>query len=181
MIQEMHEPQPPPGYPADLEDTLTLRDGRVVEVRPILPTDFDQLVEAIDAADEETLLLRFFTTAPNLSDARIHYLAEVDYESRLALVALDTEERGVAVARYEGEPGSDTAEVAVAVDPDWRRLGLATTLLSRLERPAMDHGITRFEALYLPQNQAVAAVFAILGYSDQSIEDGIAKVDKKLA
>ena len=180
MMELMNGSDTPLGYPAELEDTLTLPDGRVVQVRPILPSDFDQLVDAIDSADEETLLLRFFTTAPNLSATRIHHLAEVDYASRLALVVLDRDGRGVAVARYEGDAESDTAEVAVTVDPDWRRLGIATTLLARLEGPAVAHGIMRFEALYLPQNRAVAAVFSNLGYSDQSIEDGIARVDKKL-
>lgn len=170
----------PPGYPSDLEASLTLADGRVVAVRPILPSDYDQLVEAIHTADQETLLLRFFTTAPNLTEARIHHLAEVDYETRLALVAFDDDERGIAVARYEGRPGAETAEVAVTVDPEWRRVGLATSLLERLEPAAIARGITRFEALYLPQNRVIADIFENLGYSPQTIEEGIARVEKKL-
>lgn len=170
----------PPGYPSDLEESLTLADGRVVSVRPILPSDFEQLVEAIDTADQETLLLRFFTTAPNLTESRIHYLTEVDYESRLALVALDDDERGIAVARYEGRAGIETAEVAVTVDPKWRRVGLATSLLERLEPAAVARGITRFEAVYLPQNRIVADIFEDLGYSPQTIDEGIARVEKKL-
>jgi acetyltransferase len=181
MVKLMERPDVPDGYPADLEDTVVLPDGRSVSVRPILPSDYEQLATAAETADEETLLNRFFTTAPQLSPKRLHYLAEVDYDSRLALVALDEDEEGIAVARYEGHPGSDNAEVAVVVDRGWRRQGLASTLLTRLEPAAVARGITHFEAYYLPQNHAIAEVFHSLAYSPQRFEEGVAKVDKQLA
>ena len=71
-------------------------------------------------------------------------------------------------------------EIAVTVDPEWRRVGLATSLLERLEPAAIARGITRFEALYLPQNRVIADIFDDLGYSPQTIEEGIARVEKKL-
>lgn len=59
-------------------------------------------------------------------------------------------------------------------------MGLATSLLERLEPAAVARGITRFEAVYLPQNRIVADIFEDLGYSPQTIDDGIARVEKKL-
>jgi GNAT superfamily N-acetyltransferase len=181
MVKLMSKPNIPKGYPNDLEETVILTDGRSVRVRPILPSDYEQLSTAAETADQETLLNRFFTSAPHLSAGKLHYLAEVDYESRLALVALDENGHGIAVARYEGHPDADTAEVAVVVDPAWRRNGLASILLARLEPAAAARGITNFEAIYLPQNRAIAGVFCGLGYSSQHIEEGVAKVDKHLA
>ena len=171
----------PEGYPRELEGEFELSDGRNVRIRPILPADVDDLTEAIAHADSETLLHRFFTAAPHLSEKQIHYLAEVDYRRRLALVAADGEGRGVAVARYECHSNCSAAEVAVVVAPEWRTGGLATELLKRLEEPARKSGFSEFDAVYLPENRPIAKVFERLGYSEQHIEDGLARVSKPLA
>lgn len=170
----------PEGYPRELEGGFDLSDGRNVLIRPILPADVDDLTEAIAHADSETLLHRFFTAAPHLSEKQIHYLAEVDYRSRLALVAADGEGQGVAVARYECHSNCNVAEVAVVVAPEWRTGGLATELLKRLEEPARKNGFSELDAVYLPENRAIAGVFERLGYSEQHIEDGVARVSKTL-
>ena len=159
---------------------MLLRDGRMVWIRPILPSDATEIAEAIETADRETLLHRFFTAVPHITDQQIHYLAEVDYHRRLALIARDDTGRGVAVARYECHPQSCNAEVAVAVDPEWRGQGLATELLRLLEDPARENGFEAIDAVYLPDNHAVGKVFANLGYSPVRIEDGIAMVSKAL-
>jgi RimJ/RimL family protein N-acetyltransferase len=170
----------PTGYPKALEGDFDLSDGRHVRIRPILPADVDDLAEAIEQADSQTLLHRFFTAAPHLSEKQIHYLAEVDYRRRLALVAADDDGRGVAVARYECHTDSNLAEVAVVVAPNWRAGGLATEMLQRLEEPARKNGFTALDAVYLPENRPIARVFEHLGYSEQRIEDGVAWVSKVL-
>ncbi|HZJ48330.1 MAG TPA: GNAT family N-acetyltransferase [Acidimicrobiia bacterium] len=170
----------PDGYPHELQGDFVLSDGRRVWIRPILPTDATDLAQAIADADSETLLHRFFTGAPNLSEKQIHYLSEVDYKRRLALVAADEEGRGVAVGRYESHSEGGAAEVAIAVAPEWRSGGLATEILRRLEEPARVNGFTTLDAVYMPENRPVARVFEHLGYSDQRIEDGVARVSKLL-
>jgi RimJ/RimL family protein N-acetyltransferase len=170
----------PQGYPEHLGGSFELRDGRTVWIRPILPSDATEIAEAIESADSETLLHRFFTAAPHITNQQIHYLAEVDYRRRLALIARSEDDRGVAVARYECHPQSRTAEVAVAVDPGWRGQGLATELLRLLEEPARENGFETLDAVYLPDNHAVARVFHNLDYSPARIEDGIATVSKEL-
>ncbi len=180
MIDRPHLSELPEGYPRDLEGDFVLRDGRRVWIRPILPTDSADLAEAIANADSETLLHRFFTAAPHLSEKQIRYLAEVDYHRRLALVAVDDEGRGAAVARYECHPNCDIAEVAVAVAPEWRSGGLATELLRRLEVPAKRNGLQTLDAVYLPENRPVARVFEHLDYSDPRLEDGVVHVSKSL-
>ncbi|MEA3503247.1 MAG: GNAT family protein [Actinomycetota bacterium] len=170
----------PSGYPRELEGEFELSDGRNVWIRPILPEDVDDLAEAIEQADSETLLHRFFTAAPHLSEKQIHYLAEVDYHRRLALVAADSDGRGVAVARYESLTDRSVAEVAVVVAPEWRSGGLATEMLRRLEAPARRNGFAELDAVYLPENHPIARVFEHLGYSEQHIVDGLARVSKAL-
>lgn len=170
----------PEGYPNDLEDRVTLADGSAVLFRPVLPSDASEIARAYAAADAETLFHRFFTAAPNIGEKQIHYLAEVDYQRRLALVALDDKEHGVGIARYEGLSDPNRAEVAVVVHPDWRRRGIATELLTRLEGPAHQRGIGELIAVYLPENRAVARVFDRLGYTPPRLVDGMARVEKRI-
>ncbi len=180
MVPTSTEHELPADYPEHLGGAFELSDGRLVWIRAILPSDAGDLAAAIATADRETLLHRFFTAAPHITDQQIHYLAEVDYRRRLALIARDSDGEGVAVARYECHPESCTAEVAVAVAPGWRGLGLATELLRRLEEPARENGFEVLDAVYLPDNHAVARVFEHLHYDPARISDGVATVSKSL-
>jgi len=170
----------PEGYPAHLEGVADLGEAGQITIRPIVPADVAEIEKAYEEADSETLLHRFFTAAPNLGDKQIHYLAEVDYDRRLALVAFAEDGQGVGIARYEGLTDPEHAEVAVVVHAEWRRRGIATELLGRLEEPARQRGISEFVAVYLPMNRAVAAVFDGLGYDKPKIVDGVARVEKRI-
>jgi hypothetical protein len=115
----------PPGYPQECEQEVTLRDGRRVLIRPILPSDAPELGEAIKTADPGTLHRRFLGAPPRVTPALLAHLTVVDYVRRFALVAIDTVTgRGVAVARYE-PAGEGVADIAVAVRPACRRAGQA--------------------------------------------------------
>jgi RimJ/RimL family protein N-acetyltransferase len=81
--------------------------------------------------------------------------------------------RGVAIARYESV-GEGVAEIAVVVDPAWRRAGLATALIEMLAEAALDRGIHTFSATYLAENRPVAALLAHAG-GRQLIRQGIAE------
>jgi GNAT superfamily N-acetyltransferase len=147
-----------PGYPSSYESVIRLADGRRVEIRPILPSDAPELAEAIRTADPKTLRARFMGGPPPITDAVLDALTRVDYISRFALVAR-SDGRGVAVARYALLPpsqgGSAVAEVAVAVAPPWRRVGLATALVLLLARRAQECSITEFTALFSADNRPV--------------------------
>jgi GNAT superfamily N-acetyltransferase len=155
----------PPDYPSSYESVVRLADGRRVEIRPILPSDAPELAEAI------------------LTDATLNTLTRVDYRSRFALAAF-SQGRGVAVARYAAPPssedGSVVADVAVAVAPEWRRVGLATVLVERLAQRAQECGITDFTALFSAENRPVTEL-AHEGNARVVIAEGVAKLDAALA
>ena len=67
------------------------------------------------------------------------------------------------IARFEGEDGSDSAEVAVVVDEAWRGVGLASLLLSELGHAGLDRGLHRFTALALADNTGVLGVLRSSG------------------
>lgn len=92
----------PEGYPVAFERRLRLDDGRMVRIRPILPSDAPELAEAIRTADPDTLYRRFLGAPPRVTPELLTRLTTVDYVRRFVLVALDpTTDRGVAIARYE--------------------------------------------------------------------------------
>jgi hypothetical protein len=167
---------------ASLTWRLVLRDGRVVAVRPITPQDLPALRDAIEHTDAETLRLRFLGGRPPRDEASLHHLVEVDYSTRLALVAIDESCNGAGIARYEGSPGSDIAEVAVTVAPGWRRVGLGTGLLVLLSQAAIQHGIRQFTATYLAENQEVARLIARSGLPHTStVSAGVVEVEIDLS
>jgi GNAT superfamily N-acetyltransferase len=172
----------PPGYPQECEQEVTLRDGRRVLIRPILPSDAPELAEAIKTADPDTLRRRFLGGPPRVTPALLAHLTVVDYVRRFALVAIDVATgRGVAVARYE-PAGEGVADIAVVVRPEWRRAGLGTSLIRGLATAAAERGIHTFSASYLAENRPVAALVEDAGgLGTQVIKRGIAEFSLALA
>lgn len=161
---------------------MTLRDGRVVDVRPIVPDDAAELGEAIRTADPDTANRRFLGGPPPVTPALLEYLTVLDYRRRFALVARDrVSGRGVGIARYE-QVGDGAAEVAVVVDPGWRRVGLATALVHLLAEAALARGISAFAVSFLADNRPVAALIAEAGAGQTGfIADGVAGLQIPLA
>ena len=168
----------PSGYPFEFERHLTLEGGESVYVRPVVPGDAALLQEAAAVADADTLYQRFFNPTVRLNEKRVRFLTEVDYVRRFALVAFSGGE-GVAIARFE-PAGEETAEVAVVVEPTWRRRGLATALLDLLEDAALERGIDTFEAYYLPENHAIERVLEKRGFGGVTVDGGVARVTREL-
>ena len=84
--------------------TLTLPDGAVIPVRPIQPEDAPALQRLHSRLSERSISLRFFGSMNKLSDQKAKYFAHVDGVNRLALVALNPDERSeiIAVVRLRG-------------------------------------------------------------------------------
>jgi len=168
----------PPGYPRRYEERVWLADGRSVFIRPVVPEDAAELGFEIEHADPETLYNRFFRSSLRVDDELLTYLTVLDYDRRFALAAFA--ESGVAIARYEGTPGSDVAEMAVAVKPKWRRIGLATVLLSRLQDAARANGIRTLRADFLAENEAARGLINRAGFDAPVYEFGVGSVESDL-
>jgi RimJ/RimL family protein N-acetyltransferase len=147
--------EPASRYPRDLERDVTLRDGSRLHLRPIRPDDQDGLISFHDRLSGQTAYQRFFNVMKHLPRARAHFLADVDYRRRLALVAEHGEGPDrtlVGVARYDCTGSPDTAEIAFVIQDDWQNRGLGTILLDALLAAADARGIHRFRAYVLASN-----------------------------
>jgi acetyltransferase len=172
---------PPAGYPEECSQDVRLADGTLFHIRPIVPADIERLRHAFAVGDADSIRRRFLTGAPPADDAHLHYLVEVDYWHRLALIALDTDGNSIGIARYEGAAGSSSAEMAVVVVPEWRKRGVGRMLVEALEPPAKRAGIDRLVAVFQPDNRAIADLLDEIGYGDRRYEDGLAWVVKPLS
>ncbi len=163
----------PDGYPEEWEIDALLKDGATVRVRPIRPDDADRMARFHDRQSQESVYFRYFRFRPHLNEKELTRFTTVDYEQRMAFIALIGEEM-VAVSRYEGENSMDnSAEVAFFVDDNHHGRGLATLMLEYLAQRARTRGITTFTATVLPENYRMLAVFKSAGFDVTSrFEDG---------
>ena len=130
-----------------------LVDNVALEVRPIGIGDVERLGRLFDRLSPTSVYHRFFSPVRKPPRSALVWLTSVDHDQREALVALDGDEI-VAVARYDGRPGSAEAEVAVTVEDAWQHRGVGRRLARRLANRALDHGYDHFVASVLPDNHA---------------------------
>ena len=144
-------------------ETLRLRDGASLVIRPITPEDRELLRTGFERLSEQSRYMRFQTPLPALSEQQLSYFTDIDHHDHEALVALDPANgNGVAVARYV-RINEDVAECAVVVADDWQGRGVATVLLDRLVERAREEGIDRFTALVLAENAEALRLLEHLG------------------
>jgi RimJ/RimL family protein N-acetyltransferase len=146
---------------------LTLRDGRVVDVRPLERSDREGLAAAVTRLSERTRYLRFATGKPRLTKRELDFLVDVDHHRHEAIVAIDPSTgRGVAVVRYVQVPGEpDVAEIAATVTDDWQGRGLGTALLAQLAARARVEGYSAFRASVLASNRRSIAMVLAAGFA----------------
>jgi RimJ/RimL family protein N-acetyltransferase len=147
-------------------------DDMTLEVRPIELDDVERLSRLFDRLSPTSVYHRFFSPIHKPPRSALLWLASVDHQRREALVALDGDEI-VAVARYDGRPGTGQAEVALTVEDAWQHRGVGKRLARRLAAQAVDHGYDHFVASVLPDNHAALGLIRKLSQeASVSFEDG---------
>jgi RimJ/RimL family protein N-acetyltransferase len=145
-------------------------------MRPVLPTDRGKLADVQPGFSRESHYRRFFS-APPLSDRVVEYLIDVDYSDHFAWVVLAPDELGepgIASARYIRERDApDTAEVAFSVIDDYQGRGLGRLLFGALAIAATEHGVRRFRARLLAENEPMRAILRRAGAHLEFAEPGV--------
>jgi CRP-like cAMP-binding protein len=138
---------------------VTMRDGTVLFLRPVLPGDNERLVHGPVQFSSETLYRRFQSTrtpTPRL----MSYLFEVDYVDHFVWVLTDGAVGPVVAdarfVREEGQPG--VAEVAFIVGDDYQGRGIGSFLMDALAVAAHGDGVQQFTARVLADNYAMRAI-----------------------
>ncbi|MFT4199635.1 GNAT family N-acetyltransferase [Gordonia sp. (in: high G+C Gram-positive bacteria)] len=161
-------------YPREWAADVLASDGGVVHLRPIVPDDADDVVEFHSQLSERTRYMRYFGPTPTLPPREVARMTTVDYQDRVALVAL-LGGKIIAIGVYEGLAASgrpESAEVAFTVSDEHQGRGLGPILLEHLAGAAAENGFTRFEAEVLAENTNMVTVFRDAGYQLSRSFDG---------
>lgn len=146
-----------------------------LQIRPIAPSDAEQLRAAFEHWSDESRYLRFHTGMRHLSDQLLAYLTQVDGINHVALVALLPHEPpvGLGVGRFVRLPNTPKrADLALAVTDDAQGHGVARRLLIALAEAAAASGIEIFCMDVLGSNAHVRELLAGLGARCTRCEEG---------
>ena len=118
-----------------------LDDGRAAALRPSSVQDLEAITDLYEALGPESRRLRFLQAMPEVPIRTMRSLVEIDQRDHLAWVAFDgtrcVGEARVVRLRRDRRAG----EVAFAVHPDWRRIGLARRLVRTVGSAARSLGV----------------------------------------
>ena len=157
-----------PPYPAELARAWRGKDGRSVLVRPIRPEDAAAHAEAFRRLTAEDVRFRFFSAMTELGVAQIARMTQIDYDREMAFVAVEQTEGGpdltVGVSRLIREPGGESGEFAVIVDPSWKGQGLARHLMERLFEWGHAVGMKEIVGQVLKENRPMLGFMRALGF-----------------
>lgn len=142
-------------YPVEDEQTVTLKDGRTVMLRPALASDAQGVRELFHHLSEADVYTRFFRNVRGLSDAEAQRLCNVNYEHEVAFVATSGSREVasiVAQSCYFIDPTTNLADVAYMVHPDWQACGLGSAMQACMIAHARRRGLRGFVADVLLSN-----------------------------
>jgi acetyltransferase len=158
----------------DLADGVTsalLRDGGVVTLRPIRPSDEPLLVVFHAGLSPRSVYQRYFhllTLEQRTSHERLEVSTSVDPVIGVALVAERRTDEGtleiLGIGRLRHTEPTGTAEVAVLVADRVQGQGLGTALLQALVALAQTLGVRRLYGDMFADNEAMRAVVRRSGF-----------------
>lgn len=157
-------------YPAQLAQPLSLRDGRVCQLRAIRPDDAEALQALVAGLSPQSRYNRFAATLTELPPTLLARFTLIDYEREMALVAL-LGDAIVGVARYTLNPGGRSAEFALLVADAVAGQGLGRRLMEALMAVAREQGLAQLDGLVLRQNDAMLKLVRGLGFAVQAYDD----------
>jgi RimJ/RimL family protein N-acetyltransferase len=152
---------------AEIEKTLTVKDGRQVTVRHLQPSDVERSYEFFCALPEEDRkYLRVDVTRRRMVERRT---TEVDRSRTERLVVIhDDEIVADGALELEGHGwGDNVAEIRLIVARDWQRTGLGTLLARELFHLASQYRVDRIMARLMRPQEGAHRIMKRLGFSEE--------------
>jgi acyl-CoA hydrolase/RimJ/RimL family protein N-acetyltransferase len=143
-------------YAVEDEQWAAMKDQRRVLVRPSTSSDGPGIRELFHQLTDRDRYTRFFRKVRGLSDRDVQRLCNVNFETEVAFVAAFGERENpqiVGQACYFVDPGTNLAETAFMVHPQWQGSGLGTALQRCMAEHARRRGVRGFVAEILADNE----------------------------
>ena len=145
----------------------SLSDGTRVLIRPLRQEDREREEDFIHRLSPESRRFRFMGGFKEASPELIDQLMDVDYDQRMAFVALAHDNgklREVGVSRYSATDEHGHCECAVTVADDWRERGLGVLLMRHLIDLARRNGYKEMISLDAAGNEGMRDLASYLGF-----------------
>ena len=123
------------------KNTLKLKNGKIVEFRPLLPSDEFAYRNFFYSLQEKTIYMRFFYKMRTFSHEVVQkQWSSVDYHRNMSIIGR-VQKGGhkeiVAIGSY-AQDSDELAEVAFVVREDFQSMGIGSYLLEILEKQKVD-------------------------------------------
>lgn len=155
-------------YPSELEERVTLENGREFLLRPVRAEDAAAFHRGFARLDADDIRMRFFAPMGRLSAEIMERLTQIDYDREMAIIAVapgDAEAEEVfGVVRIIADPDNRRAEYAVIVDSAIKGQGLGRILMERIIAHARRRGIGEIWGDVLRGNHRMLHVCEELGF-----------------
>lgn len=173
-------------YPEGLEETVTLKDGAEVTLRPVRPEDEPAHSDFISRLSPEDSHFRFFHYVRSMPRSQLARLTQIDYDREMAFVATrrgpDGRAETIGAVRTVADPENEMAELSIVVRSDLKRRGLGTHLLRKAIDYCRGRGTKELAGDVLAGNESMlelARRFAGFSVSD-SDQEGIVRISHPL-
>jgi acetyltransferase len=167
-------------YPRELEETITVADGRAFLLRPIRPEDEPALLRGFSRLTEDEVRSRFFAPMKQLLHVTAARFTQIDYDREMAFVIAEPGAAGIAelhaVVRLAADPDNSRAEFAIVVERALTGLGLGMTLMRHAIDYARLRGIGELYGDVLEDNTVMRALCRAFGFVEAKAEDHVVRV-----
>jgi acetyltransferase len=156
-------------YPRELEECVTLKNGKRVLLRPIRPEDGPAHFKFVKSLSQEDLRLRFFGSVRDFEPMDMANFTQIDYDREMAFIATAAAESGetetLGVVRASTKPDNSDAEFAIIIRSDMKGQGLGSQLFDKIIRYCTQRGTGYLEGETLPENKAMIGLAKRFGFT----------------
>jgi acetyltransferase len=173
-------------YPKELEETLSLPDGRTLQLRPVRPEDEPGFHALFAKLSPEEIRLRFLHPMKILPHDMAARLTQIDYDREMALVlagqSTSGEQELYGGVRIGADPDNERAEFAILLRHDMTGMGLGPMLMRRIIEYARNRGIGEIFGEVLSENKIMLKLCQVFGFTVRPAPDdpGVMIVSLKL-
>ena len=147
---------------------IALRNGRVVHVRAIVPSDEEEILQAFEHLSSQSRYMRFMHSVREANRKRLRESLLSLPEKGLAIAATVPAEDGIDIvgtATYVLDPDGHSCEFAISVTDDWGGAGLGSALMAALIDAARRRGLREMVGFVLAENRPMLRLAARLGFA----------------
>jgi len=154
-------------------DTVRLKNGRAVTIRPAVVDDAARLQENINSVGAEIDYILIETVGDNL-DAEREWIREFDGVSSILLIA---EDAGKIVGQADAHVGRSPKEthvgtIGIAIREGYRNLGLGRAMIERLFEWMRDRQLEKACLQVFSTNTRAIALYKNLGFEIEGVRKG---------